>query len=78
MSDIRKRCVDIFAKVMEVDSATINVDTNPGNLSQWDSLSHVQLLVGLEREFSIEINPEEGMDLESFNLVYEFVKEKLS
>ena len=78
MNDIRKRCVDIFAEIMEVNPEQINEETNPGNLSQWDSLSHVQLLVGLEKGFSIEINPEEGMDLESFKMIYEFVGKKLS
>ena len=78
MSDIRKRCIDAFVNVMEMDSGEINEDTNPENLRQWDSLAHVQLLVLLEKEFSIEINPEEGMDLESFKMVCEFVNKKLS
>lgn len=78
MSDIRERCIDAFVNVMEADSGEINEDTNPENLRQWDSLAHVQLLVMLEKEFSIEINPEEGMDLESFKMICEFVNKKLS
>ncbi len=77
MNDIKSRCVSIFSKIMEVPSDMINEDTDPGNLSQWDSLSHVQLIAGLEKDFSIEITPEEGIDLESFKMVLNFIEKKL-
>lgn len=62
MSDIRERCAKVMAEVMEVDQAAINDDSSPDTLEQWDSLSHVQLVLKLEKEFDIKISPEEGIE----------------
>jgi len=62
---------------MEVSPSLINDETNPENLDQWDSLTHVQMISELEKEFSIEIDPEEGIELESFKMVVEFLKKKI-
>jgi len=77
MSDIRSKCLDIFSRIMEVSPSLINDETNPENLDQWDSLTHVQMISELEKEFSIEIDPEEGIELESFKMVVEFLKKKI-
>lgn len=78
MSEMESRCVSVFAKTMEVPAEVISVDTDPSNLAQWDSLSHVQLIVALENEFSLQITPEEGIELESYRLVVDFMKQKLA
>ena len=62
MDSINKRCAKLMAAVMEVDPEVINDDTSPENLDQWDSLSHVQLVLALEKEFKISITPEEGIE----------------
>lgn len=76
MDDIKKTLVEVFSKVMEISESEISDETNPDNLASWDSLSHVQLISTLEKVFSIEITPDEGLDLESFQLLREFVEKK--
>jgi acyl carrier protein len=62
MSDIRERCIKVMAQIMEIEHTEIADDSSPENLEQWDSLSHVQLVLNLEKEFSIKISPEEGIE----------------
>lgn len=62
MSEITDRCAKVMATVMEVDLNAINDNTGPDNLAQWDSLSHVQLVLGLEKEFNLKISPEDGIE----------------
>ncbi len=76
-ASLKSRLVDIFCRVMEVPSALITEETNPENLEEWDSLTHVSLIVALEQEFEIDIDPEEGIDLENFQMVLEFVQRKI-
>ncbi len=75
-NNIKSKCIEIFSKVMGVSSNIISDETNPENLEEWDSLSHVQLIAELEKSFSIEIDPEDGIELESFMRVCEFIEEK--
>ena len=62
MSDIRERCIKVMAQIMEIEHTEITDDSSPDNLEQWDSLSHVQLVLNLEKEFNIKISPEEGIE----------------
>ena len=74
MNDITERCAKVMADVMEVDIVTINDDTSPDNLEQWDSLSHVQLVVSLEKEFDLKISPEDGIEyLTDFKSITKYI-----
>lgn len=75
--DIKQKCVEVFVEVMSVDPGAINDETSPETLEEWDSLSHVQLILGLEKGFGIEIAPDEGIELEDFKMVCEFIGGKL-
>ena len=75
MKNVKERCVEIMAEVMEVDPSAINDDSDPDNLAEWDSLAHVQLVLALEQVFDIEILPEEGIDeLVNFRAIVQFVE----
>lgn len=75
--DVKQKCIEVFAEVMNVDASAINDDTSPDTLEEWDSLSHVQLILGLEKGFGIEIAPDEGIDLENFKMVMDFISAKV-
>jgi len=78
MSDISERCQQVFARVMEVDASTVTHESSPDNIENWDSLSHVQLILELEKDFSISIAPDEGIDYENFGMVVASIQGKLS
>jgi len=78
MSEIRQKIATVFAEVMNVPTDAINDNTSPETLAEWDSLSHVQLIQALEEAFKISIAPDEGIDLETFTMVLDFVQKKVS
>ena len=78
MNDLHRQCAEIFSTIMEVPAELIKEDTNPENLPEWDSLSHVQLIAKIEKIFSIEILPDEALDLESFRMVTDLIEQKLN
>ena len=74
MNKISERVTGIMAEIMEVEESSINLDTNPDNMPQWDSLSHVQLVLALEKEFGVTISPEDGIEhLASFKDILKFL-----
>ena len=76
--ETREKCKRIFAEVMEVEVSEVNDDSSPDNLDLWDSLSHVQLVLKMEKEFNIKISPEEGIDnFINFGGIVRFVTTKV-
>lgn len=78
MTDIREKIKEVFATVMEVDPSLINDQTSPDNLEQWDSVAHVQLVLGLEEKFNITISPEESIDFENFKNIVDWLTKNLA
>lgn len=77
MNNIRERCAKVLAMVMELDVAEVTDDASPDSLDQWDSLTHVQLVLNLEKEFEIKISPEEGIEyFTDFKSIMEYVSTK--
>ncbi len=70
-------------KVMEILKDLFELETVDENCSQetcekWDSLGQLNLVVELEFEFGVSIEPEEIGEMRSFHDVIRILKEKLS
>lgn len=63
MLDHRLRSV--FSSVFDVDPAGLReCDTNK-SIPEWDSVTHIQLMLALEEEFDLQLDAEEMMNLVS-------------
>lgn len=78
MNNIRQSCMEIFSEIMDIPTDYITDSSNPDNVENWDSLAHVQLISALEESFSIEIDPNEGIEFENFEMIVSFLENKLA
>lgn len=74
MSHVRENCIDVFENVMKVNAELINDETSPETLFEWDSLSHVQLMLELEKKFAIEISPDQAIEMDNFKMIVEWLE----
>jgi acyl carrier protein len=61
----------LMAETFNVERALINEDTSQKNLSEWDSLRHLNLMVALEDEFEVSFEPEQIAVMTSFATIME-------
>jgi len=52
-NSLAERLTRIFRDVFEDDSITVRDDMTSGDIEEWDSLSHINLLYAIEKEFGI-------------------------
>ena len=78
MNNIETKCVELFSKIMGVPLESIGDHSSPDSIEEWDSLLHVELIANLEKTFSIQISPEEGIELEDFKSIVSIVENKLN
>ena len=64
---MEKRILNIIANVLDVDINEIELDTAIGDLPEWDSIHHLQIIAELEKEFGIKYAPEELAELEDIS-----------
>lgn len=63
--------------VFQIDAGDIPSNAAPGNIKQWDSLKHMNLVLALEDEFGFRFADDELMDLLNLKLIVEIVSNKL-
>jgi acyl carrier protein len=85
MSDTLARVAKVFSELMEVDPSDVTRETtasrgfqpdSDNTLEEWDSMAHVQLIVALEREFSLTISPDDAVDFESVGMICDWIDAK--
>jgi acyl carrier protein len=64
MTEVNSRIEKIFKKVFDISDLD---DFNRQDYPEWDSLKHIELILELEDEFSIELNNSQSTDIEDFN-----------
>ena len=66
---------EIFKRVLEIDK--FDESALKKNIDSWDSLRHINLIVELEAEFDISIEPEEIELMTDFRMVEKIVSSKI-
>ena len=54
----------LIAQVLNVAVSEVELDTEIGELDEWDSLRNVEIISRLQKEYDVTITPEMIMDLE--------------
>jgi acyl carrier protein len=55
--------IQLFAEILEVNSAELNDDSSPDTVKQWDSLSAMRLVVAIEEKFNVRLSTKEIMKI---------------
>ena len=64
-----------MSAVFDVPADSITEDSSADDIENWDSLRHLNLILGLEEEFEISIPDEEVGDLVNFKLIQLVINE---
>ncbi len=68
---------EIMSSVFKVDTHSINDQTTIETLENWDSLTHLNLIMSLEESFDVTIEDTEMAEMISYDIVTRVIKNKL-
>ena len=64
----------LLSEALQVPEDQITPDIAFGDIPQWDSMGHMEVLISLENHFGIEINPDTITDLVSLPTIYGYLQ----
>jgi acyl carrier protein len=76
MNNIENKLKEVFSNIFKISAKKINKKTNFKNLKKWDSLNHVKLIMAIESEFKLSINPDDSVNFLSFETILKHLKKK--
>jgi acyl carrier protein len=65
-----------MAQVFDVPNESINNDSSPDTIENWDSVNHMNLVLALEQAFGISFEPDEIIEMMNFELILVIFKDK--
>ena len=65
-----------LSAVLGIPAEQITDDTSPDNVSAWDSVMHLNLVLALEEAFGTSFTPEETLEMTSAKLIRLILEEK--
>ena len=77
MLSLETKFTKIIYKILKIKK-TNSIDLKIGQVSNWDSLNNLQLLIFLEKEFKIKFNEKELSNFTSLKKIFNILKKKLN
>jgi len=75
-SAVRETIVAIVEEVMDLDDIALEDTTTADDVEEWDSLSHVRLMIAIERHFGVKFTNAEIEGLKAFGDLVALVARK--
>ncbi len=73
--EIKDKIINVMSLVFEVPAEAINEDSSADSIASWDSLRHLNLILGLEDEFGVSIPDEEVGNMVNYKIIYHVMSE---
>ena len=76
MKDTLSRVISIIAKTLRVSEKDLSIEVGVGDLPDWDSLGHINVISAIEEDFGVIFEIEEALDCETIQDIVEILEEK--
>jgi acyl carrier protein len=76
--EIIQKVNTIFIDVLDNESIKLNYQSTANDVEDWDSLTHIQLVVGIEKFFKIRFTSGEIQSFKNVGEMCESIQKKLS
>lgn len=73
-NDLIASVQNTLAEALNVDASEITAETQFGDLPQWDSMGHMEVLVALEKEFGVEVTADTITNLISIPAICQYIE----
>lgn len=79
MDDLNEqRLLSIFREIFDDPDLQISRSTTASDVENWDSLTHINLIVAIEREFKIKLTTSEVAKLQNVGDLMQLIEHKTS
>jgi len=75
--DTKEKLQEVFRDVFDDDEIELTDETTADDIDAWDSLTHVQLIVAVEKAFGLKFSTVEVMKLKNVGEFIALIDKKL-
>lgn len=72
---LNKQIQELLGNALQIPAKEVTDDLQFGDIPQWDSMGHMEVMISLEEAFDIKITAETIADLTSFTAIRQYIQE---
>ena len=76
-TEVLAKVQEIFQDVLDNEDIELSYETTADDIDEWDSLSHIQLIVDIEKAFKLKFTSKELMSWDTVGDMCETIQSKL-
>ena len=76
-NEIFKKLNEIFNDVLDCEDIELDENTSANDIEEWDSLSHIQLIVAIEKTFKIKFTSLEIMKWKNVGEMVDTIEQRI-
>lgn len=73
---VMDKLTDVFHDVFEDDELVLTPELSADDVDDWDSLSHIRLILSVQRAFNVKISPAETSRLKNVGELVSLIESK--
>ena len=73
MINVHNETKKLFSRALEMKPKEITENLHIDNISNWDSLAHLRLIMEIESNFNVQLKPSEIQSILDYQSVYSIV-----
>ena len=74
--ELLKQINTIFINTLDNEDVIVNETTTANDVEEWDSLTHIQLVVAIEKHFKIRFTSKEIQSWDNVGVMFECIQKK--
>jgi len=74
MEELKKQIYQLISQEFNIDLSEVTDNIGPGDLTRWDSIGQLRLIVGIEQTFKVQLTIDDVMSMNSVKDIIEIIK----
>ena len=74
--EIFERLNEIFVDILDLEEVALTEETCSDDIDEWDSLSHIQLIVAIEKAFGLKFKAQEMLSWNNVGAMVDCIQSK--
>lgn len=75
--EVYNKLTDVFRTVFDDDTITLNDTTTSADIEDWDSLEHIDLIVSIEKAFSMKFTMSETTGMKNVGEMVDIILSRI-